>query len=331
MPKNKRVYSTPATQRKPSHCSNIEEHPTWKSPAGGRSQPQVDLEQCPTETIVAKLRGQGVPFSAPAFLEMFKQRFSTEEIAEDWYEHLPVNWDELEEEEDYEFFSKSAAILAKRLAPDWISLEEIQECMDAGCEWDDECGCFKWARQVQDKLEVWHRLKPMIPACAREIGDLHPLLKLVPSLSDWLGEIMEDYDVCPADQKDALGDKVLSFVTEFLASFTSTAPEMLVKLKSLEASVYFGQGQWEVGEQVCQALIAQFPTDATPYLLLADQYQYPPPDSYPPVLENLVKAREVLRLALKNHVGNEKEVKESLKDVKESLKDVKESIIFALL
>jgi len=321
MPKNKYVYSTPNAQRKSKLHRSHEAYPLERYPEeGNHSLLQTDLEQCPTDTLIAKLRDQGVPFSAPAFLDSFKQNFSTNKIAGDWYENLPINWDNWEEEEEFEFFSKLAAILAKRLAPDWISLEEIQECMDAADEGDDEYGSINWAKRVWDKLAVWHRLKPMIPARAREIGDLRPLLKLIPTFSEWLGEALEEYNLCSADQKEALDNEVLSFIPDFLSTFPSTAPELLVKLKSLEASVYFGRGQWDAGEQMCRALIAQFPADATPYLLLADKYEYPAPDSYPPILENLMKAREVLRLALKNHVRNKKEVKDSLKDVKKSIK-----------
>jgi hypothetical protein len=321
MPKNKHVYNTANAHRKVKLLKSDGKFPLGSSPDGRtHSLSQTDLEQCPTDTLISKLRSQGVPFSASAFLDTFKQRFSTDEIAGDWYENLPLNWDNWENEEDVEFFFSVATILTKRLAPEWISFEEVQEYMTARWEWDAQHKSEDWAQLVRDKLAVWYRLKPMIPESAREIGDLRPLLKLIPPPSDWFGDAFQEYELCSPDQAKTLGQEVITFVREFLATFPSTAPELLVKLKSLEASAYFAQEQWETGEQTCRSLIAQFPADATPYLLLAGKYEYPTPDSYPTTLENLVRAREVLQMALTNRVRNKKEVRDSLKDVKESIK-----------
>jgi hypothetical protein len=114
-----------------------------------------EVETLSTNAIIRKLRDFGVDFRRKQFLEDVKRFYSAEELADHWESVFPITAVRF----DRDFIWMAAIVLWRRLTPNVVNTEQLDEMMQRGYDFKDEgrlneC-CNLW-------LEVWEHLEETI-------------------------------------------------------------------------------------------------------------------------------------------------------------------------
>lgn len=160
------------------------------------SELRSQLEQLTTSQILKNIQAAGVDINAKKFVEELNTLSSAKELLSRWEKQLKVGKGQLPPA-----YYISILILAKRLLPDKILLEDIRDLMQDGYNlgnpYPDENGLFIWWKLWKD-VQVWAKEQQI-----HSVEELDQATKdmLPKSFSEWVN----DFDA--ALEKAAKSDK----------------------------------------------------------------------------------------------------------------------------
>jgi hypothetical protein len=141
-----------------------------------------EVESLSTNAIIRKLRDFGVDFRRKQFLVDVKRFYSAEELADLWVSLFPISAVRF----DRDFIWMAAIVLWRRLAPDVVNSEQLDEIMQRGYDFEEErrlkeC-CNLW-------LEVWEHLKKRFTSDMSAIEDAERVFSGTQSLYNWCHDL----------------------------------------------------------------------------------------------------------------------------------------------
>ncbi|KAF5415479.1 MAG: hypothetical protein C5S38_03935 [Candidatus Methanophagaceae archaeon] len=223
-----------------------------------------EVETLSTNAIIRKLRDFGVDFDRKQFLVDVKRFYSADELADHWVGVYPITAVRF----DRDFIWMAAIVLWRRLAPDVVNSEQLDEMMQRGYDLKEErkleeC-CNLW-------LEVWGHLKKRITSDMNSIKDVDIRVFNGIQLYNWCQEL--DMVLWNAGLEDtSFFRKRLEFCREFYHMFPDTDSSVIVNMKRGEANSYFFLSESEKGDEAFKKLIEEFPESAWGYIDWGDMY-----------------------------------------------------------
>ena len=248
------------------------------------------VETLSTNAIIRKLRDFGVDFRRKQFLVDVKRFYSAVELADHWMSLIPSSAVRF----DRDFIWMAAMVLWRRLAPDVVNSELLDEMMQRGYDLKEErkleeC-CNLW-------LEVWGHLKKRITSDMNSIKDVDIRVFNGIQLYNWCQEL--DMVLWNAGLEDtSFFRKRLEFCREFYHMFPDTDSSVIVNMKRGEANSYFFLSESEKGDEAFKKLIEEFPESAWGYIDWGDMYCSVMQDDKVPA--DYDKAERIYRLGLDN-------------------------------
>jgi len=257
-------------------CEELKEHPallkkTKKKLAA--KLPEVNFDDFPsgrwdsrklremsTEDIIAKLRSFDVMFDEDVFKKRARQYISAIRLADDHY--YPRDDTDLGRDED--FIWLAVVELWKRIIPDRINVEMLDDAMQEGYSLlhkkDYPGGMREWQT-------AWEMIKTLIPAHIKSVDGADEFLPepLTQSIHGWCGDFaMELYNARMYEQRIAL-------CHEFCLRFSDSEAEIQVMLRA-EAESYAELGNYDTAEKIFKALTDRFPHVIWGYVGWGDIY-----------------------------------------------------------
>ena len=221
-----------------------------------------DIEPIPTEEIFLMLADLGIPVTEEMFLEEVAACHSAAEIYKRWKSLYVI----MAEGRDADFPWMAADVLWRRLAPDKISVEMLDDMMQEGYELIEEGdpqGCHIW-------LEIWEVLKPRFTPEMRKVDDANSVFEGSEFLSNWCQDLeMELRDAAVHDP--TFHDLRIRYCREFCEFFpeeTITVPNMK---RAVAESLYLS-GKTDEADLEFLACVAADPKDPWNYIIWGDMY-----------------------------------------------------------
>jgi tetratricopeptide (TPR) repeat protein len=268
-----------------------------------------EIRMFSTEEIITRLRKFGVDFQEKQFLEDVKKYNSASELAERWYETYPTTAYGLDED----FIWMACIILWKRLAPDIINSEQLDDMMQTGYEIlrttrpRDEAGaCDLW-------LKVWNHLKERFIPEMKDIEEAEKVFSGLQSLGNWCLDMEMELHNAGLDDLSYFRKRI-EFCREFYTLFPESDDQNIHHMKRAEAEAYFMLGESEKGEELFKSLVAEFPDSIWGYVGWGDMYTREKFSKTPPDYD---KAEKIYRMALGKGLDEEDVVLERIEDLKE--------------
>ncbi len=223
-----------------------------------------DLEALETNEIVERLKKWGIPFEEKKFLKETQQFYSVSDLCNKWIELPRVNV----KGRDEDFVWWAIYVLWKRLAPETINLEQLDDMMQEGYDLIEENrymeGCELW-------FQVWEHLKKKFRPEMKSIEDAEKTFEGSQSLYNWCGDFSEELYMAGKEDR-AFFEKRLVFCREFIELFPETEDYYLACFKRDVADTYFLLDMDEEGEKVFQELVKNQPDYIFGYIAWGDQY-----------------------------------------------------------
>ncbi|MHA1660661.1 MAG: hypothetical protein ACTSUT_16240 [Promethearchaeota archaeon] len=222
------------------------------------------VEALKTKEIINKLRDFGIPFEKEQFLTNVHQVYSAFDITREWRAKYTIT----AEEKDEDFIWYAASILWKRLAPEVINSEKLNEMMQEGYELIAENnyieGCTLW-------LRVWGYLKERFQPEMKSIYAAEQVFSGLQSLYNWCGDLaMELY--AAGVEKNVFFRKRIEYCQEFLEFFPESNDEYIQHIIRSLAESYFELDLVDKGEKIFFNMIKKFPEYTDGYICWGDQY-----------------------------------------------------------
>ena len=268
------------------------------------------VETLSTNAIIRKLRDFGVDFDRKQFLVDVKKFYSAEELADHWVGVYPITAVRF----DIDFIWMAAMVLWRRLAPDMVNSELLDEMMQRGYDLKDErrleeC-CNLW-------LEVWEHLKKRFTSDMSDIEDARRIFSGTQSLYNWCQDL--DMELWNAGLEDTrFFKKRLEFCREFCRMFPDTDSLVIVNMKRGEANSYFFLSESERGDEAFEKLIEEFPESAWGYIDWGDMYCSVMQDDKVPA--DYDKAERIYRMGLDNATSDRDVILDRLQRLEEKRK-----------
>ena len=221
-----------------------------------------DLEEMSTEEIIQQLEEFGVPFSKEKFLEDVHKFYSAWALGVSWLDDNGITGLGLDED----FVCFAPIVLWKRLAPDVINSEMLDDMMQKGydIENDDPEMCTLW-------LEVWEHLKKRFTPDMKSIEDAEKVFSGLQSLFNWTQDL--EMELGNAGLKDpSFYEKRIKYCQEFCELFPESGSSFILNMKRAIAESYFALGVTEEGDRLFQELVTEFPESAWSYIGWGDMY-----------------------------------------------------------
>ncbi len=269
-----------------------------------------EVETLSTNAIIRKLREFGVDFRRKQFLVDVKRFYSAEELADHWVGVYPITAVRL----DRDFIWMAAMVLWRRLAPDVVNSELLDEMMQRGYDLKDErrlkeC-CNLW-------LEVWGHLKKRFTSDMSSIEDTESVFSGTQSLYNWCPDL--EMELWNAGLEDtSFFKKRLEFCREFYRMFPDTDSLVIENMKRGEADSYFFLSEIEKGDEAFEKLIEEFPESAWGYIGWGDMYCLFKRDDRVP--RDYDKAERIYRMGLDNATSDRDAILDRLQDLEEKRK-----------
>lgn len=266
-----------------------------------------DVRELSTEQIVQKLRNFGVEFKEKQFLEDVNNFYSACELADHWWKIYPITATGYDED----FIWMAAIELWKRLAPDVISSEQLDDMMQKGYELLEEGkkteACALW-------LEVWDHLKERFTPDMKSIQDAERVFSGLQSLYNWCQDMeMELWNA--GVENSSFHKKRIEYCQEFCDLFPETESLIIHNMKGAVARSHYALGRLEEGEEAFKALVKEFPGNAWSYIKWGDMYWLIRPNEEIPL--DYEKAEEIYRMALNRDVEDEDVILSRLRKLEE--------------
>ena len=249
-----------------------------------------EIESFATRQIISKLRVFGVNFDEGQFQKDVKRFYSACELADQWEKKFTITATGF----DGDFIWTACVVLWKRLAPDVINSEQLDDLMQEGYDFIASERKSKTAKGCQLWLEVWDHLKNRFTNDMKSIEDAEKLFSGSQSLYNWCQDLETELGNAAIDDP-SFHEKRLEYCTEFCSFFPDSDDSIMVNMKRAEAESYFLLGKVEEGDQAFKALIEEFPNNVWGYIGWGDMYSL---FAAPGVDKNLGKAEKIYQMAL---------------------------------
>ena len=254
-----------------------------------------EIEELSTEEIISKLKGFGVDFDERQFQKDVKSFYSACELADHWekiYTITAIGF-------DLDFIWMACIVLWKRLAPDVINSEKLDDLMQEGYNLLQEGGKDKSVEVCKLWLEVWDHLKHRFTNDMKSIEDAEKVFSGMQCLFNWCQDLEQELHIA-GNYDRSFYKKRIQYCREFCSLFPKSDELLTVNMKRAEAESYFLLGKVEEGDQAFKALIEEFPDNVWGYIGWGDMYRYFDASG---VDKDLKKAKKIYQMAL--HIKSE--------------------------
>jgi len=249
-----------------------------------------EVETFQTNEIISKLKGFGVNFDEGQFQKDVRGFYSACDLAEHWRRKFTITAAGLDED----FIWMACAVLWKRLAPDVINSEQLDDLMQEGYDLIGSEGKDKTIEGCKLWLEIWDHLKGRFTDDMKSVEDTRKIFSGLQSLYNWCQDLETELFNAAVDDP-SFYQKRIEYCKEFCSLFPNSDELLMVNMKRAEAESYFSLGKVEEGEQAFKALVEQFPDNVWGYIGWGDMYSI---FSAPGLDKNPAKAKKIYQMAL---------------------------------
>ncbi len=273
------------------------------SPTRNYNWNQGEIRGIPTHKIIEKLEMCGIIFQTDEFLNDVEQCLGAKDIYERWKTRCKFTAQGFDED----FPWMAAEVLWKRLAPNKVSTEQIDDWMQDGYDLirnrDEEGGCTLW-------LKVWQELKPRFTKSMRTIEDAEAVFQGMQCLFNWCQDMEQELGNAAVDDM-SFHDHRIHYCREFCGFFPDSQT-IVPNMRRAIAESLFMSGRRDEGEREYLSLVADYPDDPWGYISWGDMYSG---DFGIPI--NRSRAEELYRKALGIDPEEDKTILERIADLKE--------------
>jgi hypothetical protein len=244
------------------------------------------IEPMSTDEILAKLNRLGIPATTESYRQAAERHESAERLADEWRAQYPFH---PEGRYDDDFVWMAAIVLWKRLVPDRICFEQIDERMQEGYELLESQriaeACDAW-------WQVWEWLVDKVTPERDTIAALDEVFMGTQSVFNWCQDF--EMELGNAGLDDARYDRLrIRYVQEFLQAFADVDDLMRGNFLRAEAESYWRLGDRKTAEARLEALIQENPAWPWGYIDWSDLYWL-----YRDSPKNYARGEQILRRAL---------------------------------
>ena len=222
-----------------------------------------EISQIPTDKIIEKLVMCGIPFSMDEFLLDVHNHYGAGDIYDEWKNRYTITTEGF----DGDFPWMAADVLWRRLAPEKISTEILDDWMQDGYELnekrDEVGGCTLW-------LKVWDELKKRFTPEIRTVEDAESVFKGSQMLFNWCQDLEMELGNAAIDDGKMHLERV-RYCSEFMDYFPDSE-SLVQEMGKAKAEALILAGKVEEGEKEFQDLIAKYPNNPWFYIYWGDLY-----------------------------------------------------------
>lgn len=207
----------------------------------------------------------GINVSAEQFVQDARRHDSAESLNKEWEKTCPIRWTDTL---DDDFVWMATVVLWKRLVPDHIAFEQINDEMQGGYELleagETGAACDKW-------WPVWQWVKTRVTPARNTLAAFDRAFVGTQCVFNRCQDFeMELGNAGPEDP--AYYRMLIQYAQEFLATFAGLEWEMRGNFLRAEANANWNLGEIETAEQQFAAIIAQNPDWAWGYVGWSDHF-----------------------------------------------------------
>jgi hypothetical protein len=246
----------------------------------------VKIEPMSTNEILAKLNRLGIPATSESYRQAAQRHESAERLADEWRRQYPFH---PEGRYDDDFVWMASIVLWKRLVPDRICFEQIDERMQEGYELLEEQrmteACDAW-------WQVWEWLVDKLTPERNTIAALDEAFMGTQSVFNWCQDFEMELGNAGLDDSRYYRLRI-RYVHEFLQAFADVDELMRGNFLRAEAESYWRLGDIQTAEARLEALIQENPAWSWGYIDWSDFYWL-----YDDSPKDYAKGEQILRRAL---------------------------------
>ena len=221
------------------------------------------IEPMSTDEVFAKLNRLGIAVTPEEFRQAAQRHESAERLACEWRERYPFR---PEGRYDEDFVWMAAIILWKRLLPDRICFEQIDDRMQKGYRLLEQGSiaeaCDAW-------WQVWEWIKDKVTPERDTLETLDADFRGMQAVFNWCQDF--EMELGNAGVGDAEYHRLrIRYCQEFLGTFSGIDWWMQASFLRAEAESYWGLGEIETAEAKFEALIEADPDWAWGYIGWSD-------------------------------------------------------------
>jgi len=223
------------------------------------------IEPMSTAEIFARLNRLGVAVTPEAFRQAAQRHESAERLADEWYAQYVL---QPEGRYDEDFVWMAAIVLWKRLIPDRICFEQIDERMREGYRLSE-------ARRIAEACDawwqVWEWIKEKVTPERNTLDALDEDFRGSQFISNWCQDFEEALGNAAVDDSKYHRLRI-RYCQEFLETFPGLDWLMRGNFLRAEAEAYWRLGEVETAEARFEALIEADPDWPWGYVGWSDEY-----------------------------------------------------------
>lgn len=226
------------------------------------------IEPMSTDEIFAKLNRLGVAVTPEMFREAAQRHDSAQRLADEWYAQYTLR---PEGRYDEDFVWMAAIVLWKRLLPERISFEQIDDLMQEGY-------ALLAARRTTEACDawwqVWEWLKEKVTPERDTLEALDEDFRGMQNVFNWCQDFEMELGNAGFDNPRYHRLRV-RYCREFLEAFSDVEWWMRSSFLVAEAEAHWWLGETETAETKFTALIDENPDRAWGYINWSDLYWLP--------------------------------------------------------
>jgi tetratricopeptide (TPR) repeat protein len=248
------------------------------------------LRKMSTEEIINKLRSMSVEFDKTLFKEQTKNYISASRLANDCYSARDLSI----EGPDVDFVWLAIIELWKRLSPEQINIEMIDDSMQDGYKLIGNGNCIEG---VKEWVTAWDMIRAIVPPHIKSVWGADQFLPepLTQSIHNW----SQDFKIQLHNAgiyDESYFTKRIEYCREFRDIFPDTDELVLHSMYRAEAESYLELGDSEKAEKLFRELVEEFPDNIWGYVGWGDMYCFGTySEKIPP---DYGRAEEIYKMAL---------------------------------
>jgi tetratricopeptide (TPR) repeat protein len=219
-----------------------------------------------TEEIIDKLRSLNVDFDKTRFKEQTQNYISASRLADDCYYTQAFDAEGL----DKDFIWLAILELWKRLSPEQINIEMIDDAMQDGYELIGNGNCIGG---VKEWVAAWDMIRAIVPPHIKSVWGADQFLPepLTQSIHNWCQNFEVELHNAGIDDESYFLKRI-RYCREFCDIFPDTDESMLHNMCRAEAEAYLALGDSETAEKLFKELVEKFPDNIWGYVGWGDMY-----------------------------------------------------------
>ncbi len=223
------------------------------------------IEPMSTDEIFARLNRLGIAVTPEEFRQAAQRHDSAERLADEWRERYPFH---PEGRDDDDFVWMAAIVLWKRLVPDRIFFEQIDDRMQEGYDLLED---HRTAEACDVWWQVWEWLKGKVTPERNTLETLDEAFLGTQSVFNWCQDFEMELGNAGIDNPQ-YHRLLIRYCREFLETFSDVDWLMRGNFLQAEAEAYWRLGEIETAEAKFAALIDENPDWAWGYINWSDMY-----------------------------------------------------------